>query len=168
MISRRGKVFTGALAFLVLTGAQADAGGLLFKHRAHPPTSPGVIPSTRVFSAAPPASGTLGTFAPTPYIFVRGNGQAGGGYSPLGQFGDASMTMYGPLSAFRMTSAPVLTYTRGYDGRPVVAPGTSFSAPNYPRLTPVIYPTQANYFFGFRQTGNPPWWANGTDWIDEN
>ena len=66
-------------------------------------------------------------------MFVRGNGTAGGGYSPLGVFGDQTMVMYGPTSSLRAIAAPVLTYTRGYDGRTVAAPGTSFSArPNLP------------------------------------
>ena len=33
----------------------------------------------------------LGTFFPTPYLLVRGNWPAGGGYSPLGLYGNASM-----------------------------------------------------------------------------
>jgi hypothetical protein len=118
--------------------------------------------------ARPRAAGPLGTFYPTPYIWTRGNAPAGGGYSPLGQFGDTTMALYGPLSAFRFTSAPVLTYSRGYDGRPVVAPGTSFSTPNLPALTPVVYPTQATNYFGFRRSGAPPWWPNAINWIDQN
>lgn len=112
--------------------------------------------------------GTLGTFYPTPSVFVRGNGTAGGGYSPLGAFGDQTMVMYGPLSVFRSTSAPVLTYTRGYDGRTVVAPGTSFSSPNQPELSPVVYPTQANAYYGFRVSGDPPRWQNAINWLDQN
>jgi hypothetical protein len=78
------------------------------------------------------------------------------------------MSLNGPLSALRFTSAPVITYTRGYDGRAVVTPGTSFSTPNFPALTPVISPTQASNYFGFRESGSPPWWANAINWIDQN
>jgi hypothetical protein len=99
---------------------------------------------------------------------VRGNAPAGGGYSPLGQFGETTLSLYGPLSSFRFTSAPVLTYTRGYDGRAVLAPGTSFSTPNLPDLTNVVYPTQASNFYGFRQSGTPPSWPNAINWIDQN
>ena len=107
-------------------------------------------------------------FVSTPTIMVRGNGTAGGGYSPLGQFGDTTLVLYGPLSVFRTTSAPVATYTRGYDGRITVGTGTSFSNPNQPTLSPVIYPTQATNFYGFRQSGSPPWWQNASTWLDQN
>ena len=47
--------------------------------------------------------------------------------------------------------------------------GNSFSTPNLPRITPVVYPTQANYYYRIRgETGEPPWSANGVDWIDQN
>jgi hypothetical protein len=101
-------------------------------------------------------------------MFVRGNGTAGGGYSPLGQFGDVTMAMYGPISPLRFTSAPVTTYTRGYNGALVPAPGTSFSTPNLAGLTPVVYPTQASNYYGFRTSGEPPWWPSAINWIDQN
>jgi len=126
-----------------------------------------VTPTARVV-ASPRRSGALGTFVATPYMFVRGNGPAGGGYSPLGEFGDSTMALYGPLSGLRATSAPVLTYTRGYHGTTAVVPGTSFSTPNLPGLTPVVYPTQATNYFGFRRSGEPPWWPNAINWIDQN
>lgn len=154
-----------ALAILVVFGVEAEAGGGRKLRR-----GPVIVPTAqaRTVAASPGFSEPLGTFARTPYLFVRGNGPAGGGYSPLGEFGDASMSIYGPLSSFRMTSAPVLTYSRGYDGRTVVAPGTSFSTPNLPSLTPVVYPTQATNYYGPKQSGTPPWWANGMNWIDQN
>src|SRR5271166_5716528 len=62
-------------------------------------------------------TGTLGTFYPTPYITVRGNDPVGGGYSPLGIYGDQTMSLYGPLSPLRMSTAPVRGYVRGYDGQ---------------------------------------------------
>ena len=52
------------------------------------------------------------------------------------------MAPYGPTSAFRTTSAPVPIYSRGYDGRTYVAEATGFSTPNFPELSPVVYPTQ--------------------------
>jgi hypothetical protein len=101
-------------------------------------------------------------------LIVRGNGEVGGGYSPLGQLGTTSMDLYGPLSAYRSLSAPVMTYRRGYDGRTVLAPGTSFSSPNRPEMNPVVYPTGATNYYGFRQSGDPPWWSNAINWIDQN
>jgi hypothetical protein len=139
---------------------RAEAGGLLRK-RARV-----VVPTVQPVQAPPAA--TLGTFYPTPYIMVRGNMPAGGGYSPLGQFGDTTMSLYGPMSSLRSTSAPLLFYGRGYDGRGVVLKGTSFSTPNLPALSPVVYPTQATYFFGFRETTTPPWWKSGINWVDQN
>ena len=110
----------------------------------------------------------LGTFYPDPYIIVRGNAPAGGGYTPFGRAGDATLALYGPLSPLRATAAPVVTYTRGYDG--VIHPtvGTSFSYPNLPELSPVVYPTRANVFGGFRESGTPPWWDAAHNWIDQN
>lgn len=110
----------------------------------------------------------LGTFEPTPYIMVRGNWPTGGGYSPLETFGDQSMALYGPLSPLRTTSAPIMTYTRGYDGRITAAPATSFSTPNLPRLSPVVYPTPASYYYGPRMNRTPSGWTNSANWIDQN
>ena len=164
-----GRRFLGpiTLAILGLLGSSVEAGDRGRFSRKVPVAVPRVRPVTTSRVASGPVE-PLGTFYPTPFLMVRGNGPAGGGFSPLGQFGDANMVVYGPLSSLRMTSAPVLTYTRGYDGRTVVAPGTSFSAPNYPELTPVVYPTQASNYYGFRQSGDPPWWANGINWLDQN
>jgi hypothetical protein len=110
----------------------------------------------------------LGNFYPEPYMFVRGNGSVGGGYSPLGSYLEGNLALYGPISPLRATAAPVVTYTRGYDGvaRPEV--GTSFSTPNLPELTPVIYPTRANLYGGARTTRTPPWWPNAINFIDQN
>ena len=94
-----------------------------------------------------PASSSLGTFEPTPYLMVRGDWPTGGGYSPLEVYGDQTLSLYGPLSPLRSVSAPVRTYTRGYDGRIYPGEGTSFSNPNLPRLSPVIYPTPASYYY---------------------
>ena len=77
-------------------------------------------------------SPTLGTFAPTPYLMVRGNWPAGGGYSPLDTYGDMTLPLYGPLSSLRTTSAPVTIYSRGYNGALEATPATSFSNPNLP------------------------------------
>ncbi len=140
--------------------SRAEAGGL-FRKRAQEASPTAYAPS-------PARPATLGTFYVTPYITVRGNWPAGGGYSPLDQFGDATMAMYGPHSSFRATSAPVLSYSRGYDGRTVILEGTSFSTPLLPSLSPVVYPTQAIYFFAPRASTTPPWWKNGINWVDQN
>jgi hypothetical protein len=112
--------------------------------------------------------GPLGTFAPTPMLMVRGDAPTGSGYSPLGQSGDTTMAIYGPTSPFRATAAPVLTYVRGYDGTIVAVPGSSFSTPNLPTLSSVVYPTQSTNYFGPRVLTSPPWWASGANWIDQN
>ena len=110
----------------------------------------------------------LGTFTPSPFTIVGGNFPVGGGYSPLDSFGDQTMVLSGPISVLRNVSAPVRAYTRGYDGRPVIVEGTSFSTPNQPDLTPVVYPTQATNYYAPRRLSNPPWWASGMNWIDQN
>jgi hypothetical protein len=174
------KIFLGTIGLLAWGATCVEAGGWL-RRRA---PAPAVAPRPAVVTQAPrpaaavsplvPTSYTpsqypmLGTFYPSPYLMVRGNWPAGGGYSPLGIYGDASMAVNGPLSPFRTYTAPVVTYARGYDGRPVAIEGTSFSTPNRPEITPVVYPTQANYFYRIREPGDPPWWANGMDWIDQN
>jgi len=118
--------------------------------------------------AVPSATATLGTFQPTPVITVRGNYPIGGGYSPLDIYGDQTMSLYGPLSPFRVATAPVLVYVRGYDGSIRLTEATSFSTPNLPDLSPVRYPTEANYYWGPRVNRVSPWGANAINWIDQN
>ena len=86
----------------------------------------------------------------------------------MGMYGNTTLALEGPLSPFREIAAPVLVYNRGYDG--VVRPSveTSFSHPNLPRLSPVVYPTRANDAYGFRRTFTPPSWDSGINWIDQN
>ena len=111
---------------------------------------------------------TLGTFYPTPYITVRGNVPLGGGYSPLEIYGDQTLPIYGPLSAFRSSTAPVLSYVRGYDGHTRLTEAASFSNPNLPILSPVRYPTVGNYYYGPRNVQTMPWGTNAINWIDQN
>ncbi len=99
---------------------------------------------------------------------VRGNAPIGGGYSPLEIYGDQTLTLYGPLSAFRSSTAPVLTYVRGYNGQTYVAEASSFSNPNLPVLSPVRYPTVGNYYYGPRVIRTMPWGTNAINWIDQN
>ncbi len=117
---------------------------------------------------APTSNSTLGIFRPTPYIMVRGDNPVGGGYSPLGISGDQSMSLYGPLSPLRATTGPVSTYVRGYDGQIRVAEATGFSTPNLPGLSPVIYPTEFNNYYGPRVSRTPPSWSSAINWIDQN
>ena len=155
-----GRVLWGVVVLLAWEAMRAEAGGP-FRRRGRPI-------ETVARPSEPTSYPMLGTFYPSPYTMVRGNFPAGGGYSPLDDFGDQTLVMYGPISPFRATTAPVRSYARGYDGRPVAVEGTSFSTPNQPELTPVIYPTQATYYYGPRQLRTPPWWANGINWIDQN
>jgi hypothetical protein len=117
---------------------------------------------------APGPTSSLGTFYPTPYITVRGNLPLGGGYSPLEIYGDQTLALYGPLSPLRVSTAPVLTYVRGYDGRTHLTEASSFSNPNLPILSPVRYPTVGNYYYGPRVIRPTPWGANAINWIDQN
>lgn len=122
-------------------------------------------PSSRGLASTP----MLGTFYPTPYMTVGGNGVVGGsGFTPLQQYGDRAMSLYGPFSSLRAVSAPVTVYSRGYDGivRPEV--GNSFSYPFLPPASPVIYPTRANQRDRFDYQSTPPWWEPGYNWVDQN
>jgi hypothetical protein len=115
------------------------------------------------------ASATLGVFRPTPYIMVGGAyPTASGGYSPLGIYGDSTLPLYGPMSAFRVSTAPVLAYSRGYDGQVHVVEANSFSYPNLPSLSPVVYPTESNYYWGPRVNRTPRWGSSAINWIDQN
>jgi len=173
-IVSRGWVIAIASAGLTLGLIDTSEAGGLFRRPRRPPatavSAPVAYPTAATRTVAPPnpPGGTLGTFYRTPYIMVRGNGTAGGGYSPLGEFGNSTMALYGPLSSLRSTAAPVLTYSRGYDGRTVVTPGTAFSTPNLPAISSVVYPTSATVTPGFRRSPTPPQWASGIDWVDQN
>jgi len=151
------------LAFMVLPVGVAAA-----QERFESPRVQAVAPAARAVCVSPvPAQ--LGTFQPTPFVVVPGYGPAGGGYSSLDYYGAGqSLQIYGPLSAFRAVAAPVMTYTRGYDGRVYAKPATSFSTPNMPELSPVIYPTSASYYYAPRVNRTPPQWTSGINWIDQN
>lgn len=110
----------------------------------------------------------LGTFYPTPYIVVRGDGPTGGGYSPLGQYGLGTTTLYGPISAYRATTAPVRVYSRGYDGRVIEREGTTFSTPYRPEASPVVYPTPNSYYYRPRRPNISPDFPSPINWLDQN
>jgi hypothetical protein len=116
------RITLGALA-LACIASPADAGGPFRRSARHvtpaPAPIPVVVPARTVVPVAETRpenqvarTGMLGSFTPANYIFVRGNGLAGGGYSPLGSFGQTSMDIYGPIAALRATSAPVVQYSR--------------------------------------------------------
>jgi hypothetical protein len=161
-----------ASALLTLVGAlgvsagSAEAGSPPVRRSRRVETQCIVQGQPRPAGLAP--SPMLGTFYPTPYITVRGDGPVGGGYTPIGQSGGFAMSLYGPTAALRQVTAPVLIYQRGYDGvvRPTI--GTSFSYPNKPDLGTVVYPTRASNYNAPRTQTTPPWWDSGMNWIDQN
>lgn len=150
----------GLLGVLILVSLPAEA-GFPARRRAR------VVAPTAYTGGGAVYPG-LGTFYPDPYIIVRGNAPVGGGYTAFGRAGDATLALYGPLSPLRATAAPVVTYSRGYDGVVRANVGVGFSYPNLPELSPVVYPTRANVFDGFRESGTPPWWDAAHNWIDQN
>jgi hypothetical protein len=111
---------------------------------------------------------TLGTFEPTPYVWVAGSNPTGTGYSPLGIYGDQTMSLYGPLSPLRVSTAPVLVRTVGYDGQIRLVETNWFSFPNLPGLSPVVYPSESNYYYGPRVNRTPHWGSSAINWIDQN
>jgi hypothetical protein len=151
---------------LILTAGviTATAGEHRFR-RARRPVIERPVPTV---SRVDPVYGShLGTFYPTPAVGIIGNYPNGVGYSPLGIYGDHAMSLYGPFSAFRTTTAPVVIYTRGYDG--VVRPGESISTstPMLPLLSPLSYPTRANNYYAPRVRDNPAQ-DSAINWIDHN
>jgi hypothetical protein len=153
-------------AVLILAaGARDSTAGEHRARRARRPAAIQAVPTARVVD--PVYGSRLGTFMPTPAIMVMGNYPAGGGYSPLGIEGDQTMSLYGPFSALRTTTAPVTVYTRGFDGVVRPAPGISSSYPNLPYLAPVAYPTRANYYYAPRVLENPGE-TSAINWLDQN
>jgi hypothetical protein len=151
---------------LVLTaGVPTSTAGERHFRRARRPAVVQPIPTAR--RVDPVYGDRLGTFFPTPAVVVQGNYPAGGGYSPLGIFGEQTMSLYGPLSSFRTTTAPVLTYTRGFDGvvRPTESISTSY--PNLPLLSPLAYPTRANNYYAPRIRDHPAE-ESAINWLDLN
>ena len=163
-------LLTTALVGLVLIGSStppAMAGGRLFRRRERVVVET-VAPAPRPQDRLAP-TGMLGTFVPTPTVVIRDNGLIGGGYSTsnFSGFGNA-LSIFGPLSAFRQTSAPVNTVVRGYDGVPTTVRGTGFSNPLQPALSPFVYPTRASNYSALPFQGTPPQRDKALMWIDEN
>lgn len=167
--ARRVSKFVALMAFAVGVWLPSTASAQWLRSRSRSRPVRVVVPTTspRVAGLAP--SPMRGTFYPDPSpVMVLGNYEVGGGYSPLGTYGDTSATLIGPLSAFRSTAAPVATYQRGYDGnfRPEI--GTGFSNPNFPTASPIVYPSRANVRNAPRRVSTPPQWDSGINWIDLN
>lgn len=110
----------------------------------------------------------LGTYYPGNYMMVRSGDVAGGGYAPLHSPGETSMTIYGPFAATRSISAPVRLRATAYTGETVEYQGVGSSSPYLPSQSPIVYPTQATYYYGFRESYPPPAWKNGSNWVDLN
>lgn len=158
-----GRCWPAWLALLGLFAGDAEAGWPLRRARR---AAVVVRPTARV-EPRPPGR-MLGSFYPDPMISVAGNGYTGAGYTPMDMYGPNTLSLDGPISPFRSTSAPVLTYERGYDGLTRPTTHTSFSYPNRPDVGPIVYPTRSNYYWGFRESGTPPQWDRAINWIDQN
>ncbi len=154
-----------AAAVVLLVAGPISHAGDGHRRRARRAAARPVVPTTRVVD--PVYAGRLGTFNPTPVIMVQGNYPVSGGYSPLGIYGEQTMSLYGPFSSMRTATAPVQVYTRGYDG--VVRPGTAISGsyPNLPALSPVAYPTRSNYYYAPHVRENPAE-KSAYMWLDQN
>ena len=146
-------------------GSDVWAGPPRWRSRNLPPAP--VTPIRAKDQVAP--NNMLGTFRSTPAITVRGNGVIGGGYSPIGMYGENNaMTLYGQFSSLRETAAPVNTVVRGYNGVSTLVEGTSYSTPFQPELSPIKYPTRASNFAAPRGPGIAPRTGNGIMWVDQN
>ncbi len=154
-----------ALVVFLTAGVFTAAAGDHPRRRARRAAVVQAVPTARVRD--PVYGSRLGTFMPTPAIVVLGNFPAGGGYAPLGISGDATMSLNGPMSSMRSTTAPVVTYTRGYDGVVRPTPAITTTYPNLPYLAPVAYPTRANYYYAPRVPSNPAE-ESAINWLDMN
>jgi hypothetical protein len=152
------------VVLIVTAGAAVSLAGERHFRRARRPVVVQPVPTARRID--PVYGDRLGTFFPEPAVVIQGNYPIGGGYSPLGTFG-TSMSLIGPMSSFRTTPAPVLTYVRGYDGvvRPAEATATSY--PNLPYLAPVAYPSRANHYYAPRVMDHPAD-ESAIEWLDHN
>jgi hypothetical protein len=117
--------------------------------------------------ANPAPSPGLGTFYRETSLMVGGSYPIGPGYSPLSQ-SQANASLYGPLSAFRAQAVVVPSYTRGYDGRTYVGRAVTFSYPNFPPFSPVVYPTQGSRTPGPLRFSAPAGRPSAVNWIDQN
>ena len=144
----RGRSLVLLIVLTVVSSVSVQAGAP-FRRRSRV-----LVPS--VATVGQPSSPYAGTFFPTPYMTVRGNSPTGGGYSPLGLYGDSTMALYGPLSSLRSTAAPLITYSRGYDGRTVILEGTSFSTPNLPEVDSGDLPDAGDVLLRVPRVGGPP------------
>src|SRR5262245_55623610 len=121
-------ILLGIVTVVTIGAITATAGERSFR-RGHRTAVARPVPTARRID--PVYGDRLGTFYPTPAIVVQAGYPATNGYAPLGIFGDHNLSVYGPFSSFRTTTAPVATYIRGYDG--VVRPAESIST-SYPNL----------------------------------
>ncbi len=136
------------------------------RRRVYTPVTETVVYGNPANANAP--SNMLGTFYSTPMIMVRGDSPTGSGYSPLGQYGVNNLLIYGPISPYRSVTAPVRTYSRGYDGSVVEQEGTTTSNPFLPERQPVTYPNANSNYYKPRRMTSPPWWQSGINWVDQN
>lgn len=157
----------GFCAFLTIVTISTDdseaGGGRRFRQtRARPR-----YVATQSVQAAPIRPMT-GTFYPTPYMTVGGNGFLGEtGYSPLSQYGDSALAMYGPMAALRAKSAPVTLATTSAGGVTRLETATGFSYPFLPPASPLVYPTRAQVRGSLPYQSTPPWWDTGHGWVDQ-
>ena len=123
----------------------------------------------RCQTVLPRTSSTLGTFYPTPVITVQAIYPIGGGYSPLGISGDQELALYGPFSPFRTTTAPVLTYVRGYDGQIRVDGSTRVSDAQSSRLCRRSLSDRGQQLLTVQGSAERlPSWSSAINWIDQN
>ena len=147
---------------LIVVGLASEtrAGDRFFRRRVRPVQE--AVTTVRPENQVEP-SPMLGSFRPTPMVNVGANPYIVGGYGR-----ENSLAVYGPLSAFRPYVAPVQTVVRGYDGIPTVVEGVSISYPNFPPLSPVVYPSRASNYSALRFQTTPPQIDRATNFIDHN
>lgn len=123
-------------------------------------------PLPGMVESSPPDArgGMLGTFYPTPYMTVGGNGDAG--YTPLQQYGAGTLSLYGPFSSLRPITSETRVTTRGYRGVAQSRPAIVVTYPFLPSVTAPLYPRRVQVRGAGPVQTTPPWWDTGHYWVD--
>ncbi len=99
---------------------------------AHSEERPTVVSNTVIVTSQVRAP--LGSFAPTPTLFLGGSEFSNGGYTPLSGSPRRSILVHGPVSAYRAVTVTQPLVTTDFRGGLTVTEGYQFVYPYYPRV----------------------------------
>lgn len=105
-------------------------------------------------------------FFPTPMVILQGNLDTGPGYSPLGLYGDTTMSDYGPFSVYRAQTTNLVVRTRGYDGLYRTSFGVTETYPNFTLPGMISAPNRRSDFFKPRGPAGTRVPGDAINWLD--